>query len=441
MKDLLLIQSLDLGNLIEDYRLFFLTLLPSVFIVAVIVEFLANQEPFALAKRAFISILLLVSVTSFYQQSIDYSMELADKMLERQKQGNLLLMDMLDGAFYVDYLEQSRKEAENSTFDKVFSFFKYHLFEARINRLFTIVVYFIVALCLFVLKVVYSLVYYMGYGLFGIPCLLYLFPNMGRVLYGGIISYLWCLTVPHVLVFVLAMIGSEINRGYSNGEIIGGSIMGTVFLFVMALAVAFVPLMTSALLNRSGMAQVGGIVAAVGANYMLSPMRNIATKALKVLASMIFPKMFLASIAKSVQGAGRSGRQGKGKGGPSFRREQGQSERSKEAAKTGPGQIFPRGEQNKKQTTQSNTQNQSTQAKNNKTLNSPINSKKIQTGQAGHIQRPQTQKPGEKHGTLPKHRPRHQRPEKPAPNHHRRGNLRPPDGIGGRNLRPPTRKK
>ena len=441
MKGLLLIQSLDLGNLIEDYRLFFLSIMPSVFIIAVIVEFLANQEPFALIKRAFISILLLVSVTSFYQQSIDLSMEMADKILERQKQGNILLMDMLDGAFYVDYLEQSRKEIEsgNGSIDKLFFFFKYHLFEARINRLFTIVVYFIVALCLLILKVVYSLVYYMGYGLLGIPCLLYLFPNMGRVLYGGVMSYLWCLTLPHVLVFVLSMIGTEINKGYSGGQVIGGSIMGTVFLFVMAIAVAFVPLITSALLNRSGMAQIGGIVAAVGANYILSPMRNLATKALKVLTGMIFPKMLLSTMAKTFQGAGRSGRQGKEKGGPSFRQNRGQSERSKEGFKTGPGQTFQKGGPNKNQ---SHSQNQSTKARDNKTLNSSVGSKKAQSGQAGHTQqRPQNQNPGEKHGTLPKHRSRNQRPQNPAPHHHRRGNLRPPDATGGRNYRPPPRKK
>ena len=37
MKDLLLIQSLDLQGFIEDYRTFFLALMPSVFIIAVIV--------------------------------------------------------------------------------------------------------------------------------------------------------------------------------------------------------------------------------------------------------------------------------------------------------------------------------------------------------------------------------------------------------------------
>ena len=91
MKDLLLIQSFNLSQLIEEYRVFFLGLLPSIFILAILVEYLDRLEPFILVKRAFISILILTSVTAFYHQSIETSMEVADEILASQKQGNILL--------------------------------------------------------------------------------------------------------------------------------------------------------------------------------------------------------------------------------------------------------------------------------------------------------------------------------------------------------------
>ena len=52
MKSLLLIESFDLNHLVEEYREFFLAILPSVFIFAVIVEYFDRLEPFSLLRRS-----------------------------------------------------------------------------------------------------------------------------------------------------------------------------------------------------------------------------------------------------------------------------------------------------------------------------------------------------------------------------------------------------
>ena len=290
MKELLLIQSLDLQGLIEDYRNFFLALMPSVFILAVIIEFFAGLDPFALVKRAFLSILLLTSVSSFYEQSIDYSIELADKVLKRQMKANKLLSDMMEG-------EGRFKNPRNFEKNPIFSFLKIQLFKDFANTIFALSIYFIVVVCLLLLKVVYSLVYYIGYGLLGIPCLLYFFPGMEKALRGGILSYVWCLALPHVLVFVLAIISSEISKGYILGQIIGGSIMGTALLFVLAITVAFVPLMTTSLLSKSGITQAGGILSVVGAHKILSFPKTLLQTALKFTLGLLFPKLALGKLA------------------------------------------------------------------------------------------------------------------------------------------------
>ena len=77
---------------------------------------------------------------------------------------------------------------ERNAFTGALAFLKYHLFDSFVNDGFTITIYFITKLCFLILKVVYSLVYYLGYGLIGIPCLIYLFPSMGNVLRGAILS-------------------------------------------------------------------------------------------------------------------------------------------------------------------------------------------------------------------------------------------------------------
>lgn len=300
MKDLLLIQSFDLSQLIEEYRLFFLGLLPSIFILAILAEYLDRLEPFILVKRAFISILILTSVTAFYHQSIETSMEVADEILASQKQGNILLMDMFDGINHWDKVKYEDK-GKDFFIDKnklwgTLAFLKYHLFDSFVNDGFTVVIYFISKICFLILKVVYSLVYYLGYGLIGIPCLIYLFPSMGNVLRGAILSFIWCLIVPHILVFIISMIGTEINKGYISGQIIGGSMMGTALLFILTLFIAFTPLIGAMILTGAGISSAGGIIASMGANYVMNLPKNAFNSAATVFTGgTLGPKMKLAS--------------------------------------------------------------------------------------------------------------------------------------------------
>lgn len=306
MRDLLLVQSFDLGELIEKYRLFFLAILPSVFILAVLIEYFDRMEPMALVKRALISILILTSITGIYHKSIEASMDTADEILREQKQANVLLMDMFDGIKHWDKLNQDKKGHEfykdRNVLWGTLAFLKYHLFDSFVNDGFTVTIFFITKLCFLILKVVYSLVYYLGYGLIGIPCLIYLFPSMGNVLRGALLSYLWCLVVPHVLVFIISMIGTEINKGYVSGQIIGGSIVGTTLLFILTLFVAFTPLIAAMILNGSGISQAGGIIATIGANYVMNlPKNSVDTSASMLMGGPLGPK---AKIAKSMAKGG-----------------------------------------------------------------------------------------------------------------------------------------
>jgi hypothetical protein len=302
MKDLLLIQSFDLVDLMERYRIFFVGLLPSVFILAVLVEYFDRVEPFLLLKRAVISALLLASVSSFYFRAIDTSMEAADEVLMSYQAKNLLVTDLFTHLNIKEELRDKEKKFFDgeSKLKNTMSFLKYHLFDSFINDTFTIVIYFLTKLCLLILKVVYSLVYYLGYGLIGIPCLLYLFPSMGNVLRGGILSFVWCLTVPHILVFIISLIGSEINKGYVAGQIIGGSMMGTTLLFILTLFLAFSPLIATMILSGSGISTAGGIIASMGANFVTSLPKNIVNSSATMLTGgKLGPKMSLASnVAK-----------------------------------------------------------------------------------------------------------------------------------------------
>lgn len=304
--DLLMITSFDLDRLIEDYRQFFLALLPGMFIFACLIEYFDKMNVFDLFKRGLIAVIILTSVTSFYKESIKYSIDAADTKFSEQKSKNILLMDMFEAAKFFDRIDDKEKDfiKDHGYLKGGLKFIKYHFFDSFINDGFTIGVYFISQLCFVLIKVIYSLVYYLGYGLMGIPILIYLFPTMGNVLRGGILSYIWCLIVPHVLVFVLSMIGAEINRGYDSGQVIGGSITGTVLLFLLTLFIAFTPLISMMLINGSGIAQAGGMMSLIGGHFIRSlPMQGVNSGASMISGGSLGPK---GKIAVGVVSAGGS---------------------------------------------------------------------------------------------------------------------------------------
>ena len=295
--DILLIQSFDLDGLIEDYRMFFLALIPSMFILSCLIEYFDRLDWLGALKRAVISILILTSVTSFYEDSILASIEAANSKLKSLKQTNILLMDMFEGGKYLDNSKPDSKQfyKDENAVSGSMKFLKYHLFDSFINDGFTISVFFISKICFLIIKVVYSLVYYLGIGLIGVPCIIYLFPTMGNVLRGAILSYIWCLVVPHILVFILSLVGSEINKGYVSGQIIGGSATGTALLFILAIFIAFTPLVAMMLVNGSGMAHAGGIIASIGANYAMNIPKSVTNSVATALTGgKLGPKTQLA---------------------------------------------------------------------------------------------------------------------------------------------------
>ena len=131
IKDLLLIQSFDLSTMMEEYRLFFIGLLPSAFILALLFEYFSSLEPLSVVKRVIGSILILCTVESFYYQSVHASINAADEVLRQQETGNILLRDSGTIKGWVDLRFRKKKEAfykERNLFTRLMDSLKAHLF-------------------------------------------------------------------------------------------------------------------------------------------------------------------------------------------------------------------------------------------------------------------------------------------------------------------------
>src|SRR5690606_34830286 len=206
---------------------------------------------------------------------------------------NVVLKGMVKGMSHVKDMQQKHVTFK---FNNIFGYIKYHLFDRYVNDAFMLWVYFASMLCFWVLKGVYSLAYYLGYGLMGIPCLIYLFPTMSNVMRGGIITYLWCIVVPHVVVFVLIMLGEEIEQGYTNGQVIGGSIEGTIILSFLALMLVGSLLISMMILNGSGVGQAFGVFSGMAVNSIMNlPVTGLSAAATFASGGTLGPKLKLAS--------------------------------------------------------------------------------------------------------------------------------------------------
>ena len=126
---------------------------------------------------------------------------------------------------------------------------------------------------------------------------------------------------PHVLVFILIMIGNEISRGYLQGQVIGASIMGTVLVFVLALFIAFVPLITNFILSGVGISGAGGAVAsiaAIGSGFVMSLPKKTFQTALFIASGSTSPLMKYAKAFKDGLVKSFSSPQGSSKKNPFF---------------------------------------------------------------------------------------------------------------------------
>lgn len=289
VRDLLLIDSTALNILIEDYRLFFISIIPAIFILCCVLEYFSEIDPIALTKRAIIAVLIMTASTSVYKSAIDLSIDSAEEKLMSLKGQNILIENVIGAYSKLDTLRNSNIDKSKRSYwipmSGVYYFVKDNIFDAAINNTFSVTIYFLANLCFIILKVVYSLVYYLGYGLLGIPCILYMLPKMQSALKGAATSFLWCIITPHVLVFIISLISTEIEKGYTQGHIIGSSLSGSAMVFALTFFIAFTPLISAFILSGAGVSQAAGIMASIGAAKVMNLSKFIPKKSINILGS------------------------------------------------------------------------------------------------------------------------------------------------------------
>ncbi|MGB0454606.1 MAG: hypothetical protein ACPGJV_12935 [Bacteriovoracaceae bacterium] len=284
LRNEILIESDSIRELIKESLVYFENSLPAFFLMAICIHMILSKPSSEFLTKGFLAILALIVIENSYFEAIDASIDLANERLKSKANDNLILKGMilennLTNRNFTGYsLEGSKTTFKNliSNPSSILKFIKYNLLSFPVNEILSIVLHLVTQLCFIANKAVFSIMYYLGYGLFGIPCILFLFPGMEGSLKGAILNFVTCLVAPHILVFLIVLITDEMKLNVTTGKIIGGSVEGTALLIVLTVLIAIVPVLSYKLVTGSGISYVSSLVSTATIGNILNGAKTLS---------------------------------------------------------------------------------------------------------------------------------------------------------------------
>lgn len=236
------------------------------FIFSLLLEYFGEMKFYEVVKKL---ILVLVFMTFFYaihKEGVELSLSGSVELLKEVSPRNLFIKKWTQ----VKMRTKEDVKKDNSFLKSVENFIV-----PNFNDYVATIFFVLSKLCLLVVRLVYSTVYHLTYIFAPITALLFFFPVTRGALSGTIISSLWCMLMPFVLVAIFAIIGNSFTSFANNGESIISSLDQVLWFFGLCFLIALSPVFTMGLLKGAGVSMSGT------ASTML--MLNSGTKILSAL--------------------------------------------------------------------------------------------------------------------------------------------------------------
>lgn len=274
LKDLLLITNpkvLGLSNYLNQSALLFL--LPA-FYIGMIVEYFTNFDFKSVAKRAVIAFLAIKLLMPIHVEVVDTSLKVSSELISRYSPQNKFLMayqnakgESVNGAIGV----------KTGVWSKLTS-----IVEMVVDDPIVMIIFLLSYVAFFLLTQIYSLTYHLAIALFGLCAVLSILPITSKSLTGAVKTSLWCIIMPFVVAIVLALIGDSdaFFKTYSGGIV--QNLESLIQLLVMTIILLLTPMITSKIMNDSG---VSGVAENIGQMAAMSAMFGGASIASKFVGS------------------------------------------------------------------------------------------------------------------------------------------------------------
>lgn len=271
LKDLLLNTNpnvIGLSNYLNQSALLFL--LPA-FYIGMIVEYFTNFDFKSVAKRSVIAFLAIKLLVPIHIEAVDTSLKVSSELLGRYSPQNKFVMA------YQNARGESIDGVKVGVWSRLTSIVKMVVDDPIVT-----IIFLSSYVAFFLLTQLYSLTYHLAIALFGLCAVLSILPITSKSLTGAVKTSLWCIIMPFVVAIVLALIGDSdaFFKTYSGGIV--QNLESLIQLLVMTIILLMTPMITSKIMNESG---VSGVAENVGQMAAMSAMIGGASIASKFVGS------------------------------------------------------------------------------------------------------------------------------------------------------------
>ena len=271
LKDLLLITNpkvLGLSNYLNQSALLFL--LPA-FYIGMIVEYFTNFDFKSVAKRSVIAFLAIKLLVPIHVEAVDTSLKISSELLSRYSPQNKFLTAYQNAKG--ETVNTENGVVKNGVWNKLSSIVK-----MVVDDPIVMIIFLLSYVAFFLLTQLYSLTYHLAIALFGLCAVLSILPITSKSLTGAMKTSLWCIIMPFVVAIVLALIGDSdaFFKTYSGGIV--QNLESLIQLLVMTIILLMTPMITSKIMNDSGVQSVAENLGQMAAMSTMIGGASIASK-------------------------------------------------------------------------------------------------------------------------------------------------------------------
>lgn len=260
LKNMLLIEEPSVFTLYKEMMDIASLLVGPLFMIALLLEYLADFQFPEVVKKLFIITLFAGSFYQFHTRAVDLSLRSASETLARVSPNNIFQKKWTE-------TKVKTKHEGQSTWGWAKSFFV-----PNVNELIGASLYVIAQILLWILKLIYSTIYHLTYVFSGITAVLFFLGWTKDALKGTVRASIWCILQPYVVVALLALVGNSVSENIESAGVATSSIDNLIWLFGIIFLLLASPMMTYGMVQGDGIHSFGakvGAMSAMGAKKMM----------------------------------------------------------------------------------------------------------------------------------------------------------------------------
>lgn len=269
LKEMLLIEEPSVFRLYQEMMNIAGYFVAPVFTIALLLEYFGDMDFGGVVKKLLLITIFMGAFYQFHSKAVELSLESASYTLKKVSPRNLFVKK-----WYHTKVKTKEKKEWN---------FIQSLAIPNLNDLLATAFFLLSKVFIWLLKLIYSSVYHLTYVFSGITAILFFLGWTKDALKGTVQASLWCMTLPFVIVAILALVGNSIDETALGGELLVAKVDTIIWLFGVTLLLLISPLITFGLVKGDGIhsfgSKMGSMVVSSGLKAMtLTPFLAAAMK-------------------------------------------------------------------------------------------------------------------------------------------------------------------